>query len=226
MIDFKNTVVIMTSNVGARDIMQGKTLGFHGTDFKTSFDKMQEKIKDEINKVFNPEFLNRVDDVIVFHPLQKEHIAQIVSILLREVQRRLGEEVLRLTPAAIDLLVEKGYDQNYGARPLKRAIQKYVEDPLSEKILLGDFSRGDEIEVDVGAGRRPALLPRPHAALPRPELDPARRPLAAAPPASACIAGLAPSSRSVLLRRSAAAVRPGPDALPSSTALWSRATRA
>jgi len=151
-VDFKNTVVIMTSNVGARDIMQGKTLGFHGTDFKASFDKMQEKIKDEINKVFNPEFLNRVDDVIVFHPLQKEHIAQIVSILLREVQRRLGDEVLRLTPAALDLLVERGYDQNYGARPLKRAIQKYVEDPLSEKILLGDFSRGDEIEVDVAPG--------------------------------------------------------------------------
>jgi ATP-dependent Clp protease ATP-binding subunit ClpC len=85
----------------------------------------------------------------VFHPLQKEHIALIVSILLREVQRRLGEEVLRLTPAALDLLVERGYDQNYGARPLKRAIQKYVEDPLSEKILLGDFTRGDEIEVDV-----------------------------------------------------------------------------
>jgi ATP-dependent Clp protease ATP-binding subunit ClpC len=152
LIDFKNTVVIMTSNVGARDIMQGKTLGFHGTDFKASFEKMQEKIKDEINKVFNPEFLNRVDDVIVFHPLQKEHIAQIVSILLREVQRRLGDEVLRLTPAALDLLVERGYDQNYGARPLKRAIQKFVEDPLSEKILLGDFSRGDEIEVDVTPG--------------------------------------------------------------------------
>jgi len=152
LIDFKNTVVIMTSNVGARDIMQGKTLGFHGTDFKASFDKMQEKIKDEINKVFNPEFLNRVDDVIVFHPLQKEHIAKIVSILLREVQRRLGDEVLRLTPAALDLLVERGYDQNYGARPLKRAIQKFVEDPLSEKILLGDFSRGDEIEVDVTPG--------------------------------------------------------------------------
>jgi ATP-dependent Clp protease ATP-binding subunit ClpC len=79
----------------------------------------------------------------------KRPLPQIVSILLREVQRRLGDEVLRLTPAALDLLVEKGYDQNYGARPLKRAIQKFVEDPLSEKILLGDFSRGDEIEVDV-----------------------------------------------------------------------------
>jgi ATP-dependent Clp protease ATP-binding subunit ClpC len=149
LIDFKNTVVIMTSNVGARDIMQGKTLGFHGQDFKTSFDKMQEKIRDEIQKVFNPEFLNRIDDTIVFHPLDKEHIAQIVTILVRDVQKRIGEEIIRLTPAAIDFLVEHGYDQNYGARPLKRAIQKYIEDPLSEKILLAEFTRNDEIEVDV-----------------------------------------------------------------------------
>jgi ATP-dependent Clp protease ATP-binding subunit ClpC len=148
VIDFKNTVVIMTSNVGARDIMQGKSLGFHTADAKSSFEKMQERIKDEMQKVFNPEFLNRLDDVIVFHPLSKEHIAQIVTILLKEVQRRLGDEV-RLTPAAIDFLVQKGYDESYGARPLKRAIQKFVEDPLSEKILMGEFGRGDEIEVDV-----------------------------------------------------------------------------
>jgi ATP-dependent Clp protease ATP-binding subunit ClpC len=110
---------------------------------------MQEKIKDEVQKVFNPEFLNRVDDLIVFHPLAKEHIAQIVTILVREVQKRVGEENIKLTQAAIDFLVDHGYDQNYGARPLKRAIQKYIEDPLSEKILLGEFSRTDEIEVDV-----------------------------------------------------------------------------
>ncbi len=149
VIDFKNTVVIMTSNVGARDIMQGKTLGFHDQDVKHSFSKMQDKIKDEIQKVFNPEFLNRIDDTIVFHPLEKEHIAQIVNILVREVQKRIGEEIIRLTPAATDFLADHGYDQNYGARPLKRAIQKYIEDPLSEKILLGEFTRNDEIEVDV-----------------------------------------------------------------------------
>ena len=112
------------------------------------FEKMQDTVKEEMNKVFNPEFLNRLDDVIVFHPLDKEHIAQIVTILLREVQRRLGDEV-KLTPAAVEFLVEHGYDQNYGARPLKRSIQRYIEDPLSEKILMGDFGRGDEIEVDV-----------------------------------------------------------------------------
>jgi ATP-dependent Clp protease ATP-binding subunit ClpC len=109
---------------------------------------MADKVKDEIQKVFNPEFLNRLDDIIVFHPLSRENIAQIVGILLKEVQRRLGDEV-KLTPAATEFLVTHGYDQNYGARPLKRAIQKYIEDPLSEKILVGDFGRGDEIEVDV-----------------------------------------------------------------------------
>jgi len=152
VIDFKNTVVIMTSNVGARDIMQGRSLGFHGGETKKKFDKMQETIKDELAKVFNPEFLNRLDDVIVFHPLSREHIALIVTILLKEVQRRLGDEV-RLTQGALDFLVEKGYDENYGARPLKRAIQKFVEDPLSEKILMGEFGRGDEIEVDVAPDR-------------------------------------------------------------------------
>jgi ATP-dependent Clp protease ATP-binding subunit ClpC len=150
LIDFKNTVVIMTSNVGARDITQSKSLGFHTQDAAASFDTMATKVKEEMAKVFNPEFLNRLDDVIVFHPLSREHIAEIVGILLREVARRLGDEV-RLTPAALEFLAGQGYDQQYGARPLKRAIQKHIEDPLSEKILLGEIGRGDEIEVDVAA---------------------------------------------------------------------------
>jgi ATP-dependent Clp protease ATP-binding subunit ClpC len=155
MIDFKNTVVIMTSNVGARDMVKGKSLGFGQSDARNEFDKMSEKVKEEINKVFNPEFLNRLDDVIVFHPLNRQHIAAIVSILAKDVQKRLGEEELslRLTQAASDFLVDHGYDEHFGARPLKRAIQKYVEDPLSEKILVGDFARGDEIEVDVAADK-------------------------------------------------------------------------
>jgi ATP-dependent Clp protease ATP-binding subunit ClpC len=151
VIDFKNTVVIMTSNVGARDVAKGKTLGFGQPDARNEFEKMSEKVKEEINKVFNPEFLNRLDDVIVFHALNRGHIAQIVGILARDVQKRLGEEelTLRLTQGATDFLVDHGYDEHFGARPLKRAIQKYVEDPLSEKILVGDFAKGDEIEVDV-----------------------------------------------------------------------------
>jgi len=149
VIDFKNTVVIMTSNVGARDIMKGKSLGFHGGDARQSFQKMSETVKEEIAKVFNPEFLNRLDDVIVFHPLTRDHIAQIVLVLLKDVMQRVGDDV-RLTPAAIDFLVEHGFDESYGARPLRRAIQRYVEDPLSERILSHEFTSGDEIEIDVG----------------------------------------------------------------------------
>ncbi|MEP6621258.1 MAG: ATP-dependent Clp protease ATP-binding subunit [bacterium] len=150
-IDFKNTVVIMTSNVGARDITKGKGLGFTTGDATTSFERMQEKVKEELKVVFNPEFLNRLDDVIVFHPLSREHISQIVSILLRDVRKRMAEDdlTIRLTEAATELLVKNGYDESYGARPLKRSIQKFIEDPLSDKILLGEFTRGDEIEVDV-----------------------------------------------------------------------------
>jgi ATP-dependent Clp protease ATP-binding subunit ClpC len=151
VIDFKNTVVIMTSNVGARDITKGKALGFASPDQRASFERISEKVKEEMQHVFNPEFLNRLDDVIVFHPLSKEHIAQIVGILLKDVQKRLVEEelALRLTDAGSDFLVKHGYDEHFGARPLKRAIQRFIEDPLSEKILLGEFAKGDEIEVDL-----------------------------------------------------------------------------
>ncbi len=150
-IDFKNTVVIMTSNVGAKDITKGKGLGFIAGDTKSSIDRITEKVKEEMGHVFNPEFLNRLDDVLVFHPLTREHIKAIVTILLRDVQKRLSDEelTLKLTDAGSDFLVGHGYDESYGARPLKRAIQRYVEDPLSEKILLAEFQKGDEIEVDV-----------------------------------------------------------------------------
>ena len=115
---------------------------------------MRSKVEAEIERTFNPEFLNRVDDAIVFHPLTRENIADIVKILLRDVKQRLEEEELRLTltAAAVDFLVEKGYDPKFGARPLKRAIQRYLEDPLSEKILVSAFSTGDEILVDLDGG--------------------------------------------------------------------------
>src|SRR5436853_638484 len=151
VIDFKNTVVIMTSNVGARDITKNKTLGFTQGDSRMTFERMAEKVKEELKNVFNPEFLNRVDDVIVFHPLDRTQIAAIVQIMLKDVRKRLAEEelTLTLTDAGTDFLVKHGYDEAYGARPLRRAIQRFIEDPLSEKILVGDFTRGDEIEVDV-----------------------------------------------------------------------------
>jgi ATP-dependent Clp protease ATP-binding subunit ClpC len=155
VIDFKNTVVIMTSNLGARDIGKGKGLGFHSSTEETQFEIMEAKVNEEINRAFNPEFVNRLDDTIVFHALTREQIGQIVHNLLADVQRRLDEEklTLRLNDAAVDFLVENGYDEKYGARPIRRAIQRYLEDPLSEKILLSEFSPGDEIEVGVAEDR-------------------------------------------------------------------------
>jgi ATP-dependent Clp protease ATP-binding subunit ClpC len=151
VIDFKNTVLIMTSNLGARDISKGKMLGFHQRDSGTVYEAMQQKVREEIERAFNPEFLNRVDDIIVFHPLSREQIGSIVHIMLRSVHERLADEELklRLTDAAVAFLVEKGYDETFGARPLRRAIQRYLEDPLSEKILTSELTAGDEIEVDV-----------------------------------------------------------------------------
>jgi ATP-dependent Clp protease ATP-binding subunit ClpC len=152
VIDFKNTVIIMTSNLGARGITKGG-LGFHQGDETSAYDSMRGRVKDEIERAFNPEFLNRVDDVIVFHTLNREQISRIVHILLKEVYQRLAEEnlKLRLTDAALEFLVERGYDEKFGARPLRRAIQRYIEDPLSERILSREFPSGEEIEVDVTA---------------------------------------------------------------------------
>ncbi len=150
VIDFKNTVIIMTSNLGARDITKRGGLGFQAGDPQSSYEIMRDKVRQEIERAFNPEFLNRVDDIIVFHPLTREEIGEVVHILLRDVRTRLQEEELtiHLTQAAVDFLVGKGYDEKFGARPLKRAIQRYLEDPLSEKILVSEFAAGDEIEVD------------------------------------------------------------------------------
>ena len=151
VIDFKNTVLIMTSNLGARDISKGGGLGFQAADPQSSYEVMKDKVAQEIERAFNPEFLNRVDDTIVFHPLTREEIGKIVHILMEDVRKRLEEEEIsvHLSDAAIEFLVEEGYDEKFGARPLKRAIQRYLEDPLSEKILQAEFSAGDEIEVGV-----------------------------------------------------------------------------
>jgi len=149
-IDFKNAVVILTSNVGARDIASSGKLGFQTSeDDELDYDRIKERVKDEIDRTFAPEFLNRLDDIIVFHPLSRTQIAQIVRILFRQVEKRLGEENLsiHLTDDAVTFLVDHGYDSKFGARPLKRSIQRYVEDPLSEKILMAEFTPGDEIEV-------------------------------------------------------------------------------
>ncbi len=151
VIDFKNTVVIMTSNVGTRDLGSTTKLGFNAGESGFDYGRIKDRVIEEIERVFTPEFLNRVDETIVFHPLSKEQIGEIVHIQLGDVQSRLAEEglTLKLTDAAVRFLVERGYDEKFGARPLKRTIQRYVEDPLSERILMADFEPGDEIAVDV-----------------------------------------------------------------------------
>ena len=153
-IDFKNTVLIMTSNLGSRNISKGANLGFHGSDTRTSYEIMKGKVNDEIERAFNPEFLNRVDETIVFHSLSKQEIGEIVHILMGDIEERLQEEDLKisLTESAVNFLVDKGYDEKFGARPLKRAIQRHLENPLSEGILGGEFSAGDEILVDLDEG--------------------------------------------------------------------------
>ena len=158
-IDFRNTVVIMTSNVGAQDIHSGSGLGFHAADGRMDYDRIKEQVGEEVETTFQPEFLNRLDDIIVFHPLTEEQIGEIVHIMLRDVKDRLAEEDLsiRLTDEAVEFLVEEGYDQKFGARPLKRTIQRYIEDPLSEKILMAEFTGGEEILVDVAEDGSDAL---------------------------------------------------------------------
>ncbi len=160
VIDFKNTVLIMTSNLGAREISKGSGLGFQQSDASSSYEVMKNKVEAEIERAFNPEFLNRVDESIVFHPLSRENITEIVYILLEDVRGRLEEEELKLTltDAAVAFLADKGYDEKLGARPLKRAIQRYLEDPLSEKILVSAFTTGDEIAVDLDAGGKELSL--------------------------------------------------------------------
>ncbi len=153
VVDFRNTVLIMTSNLGAREISRGG-LGFRAADAASGYDKMRDTVTGEIERAFSPEFLNRVDDTIVFHALGRDEIGKIVHILLEDVRARLAREGtdLVLTDAAVNFLATRGYNEKFGARPLKRAIRRYLEDPLSEKILLAEFGENEEIVVDVEEG--------------------------------------------------------------------------
>ncbi|MEM6783517.1 MAG: AAA family ATPase, partial [Bacteroidota bacterium] len=151
-VDFRNTIIIMTSNIGARDIKNlGKGIGF-SSDTASDFDyaRMKSTVEDALKRVFNPEFLNRIDDVIVFHPLEKNHILEIIEIMQKDLFARIEELGIdiEVTAAAKAFLVEKGYDPQFGARPLRRAIQKYVEDPMAESILQNDLAEGAHITVD------------------------------------------------------------------------------
>jgi ATP-dependent Clp protease ATP-binding subunit ClpC len=155
-VDFRNTIIIMTSNVGAELIRKGGVLGFttHADEAKSrqeSYDKMKDKLLEELKKTFRPEFLNRLDGVVVFHSLSPDQLRQIVEIMLNGVQKELSEKNIKLnvTAAAKDFLAKKGYDEVFGARPLRRVIQEMVEDKLSDGILRGEFQPGDIIVVDV-----------------------------------------------------------------------------
>jgi ATP-dependent Clp protease ATP-binding subunit ClpC len=149
-VDFKNTVIIMTSNLGTRDLRK-KSVGFQVGDETVNYEKMKEKVTDELKKHFRPEFLNRLDEVIVFHELGMDEIKQIVDLLLNRVREQLATQQLDLvlTDDAKEFLGTRGYEPELGARPLRRAIQRYLEDPLSERVLLGDFPPNSTILVGV-----------------------------------------------------------------------------
>jgi ATP-dependent Clp protease ATP-binding subunit ClpC len=151
-VDFRNTIIIMTSNIGARDLKDfGSGIGF-STKAKSENqdDIMKGTIQNALRKVFSPEFLNRLDDVIIFNSLEREHLHQIIDLMLKKLFGRVGNlgYKIELTEKAKDFLAERGYDPQYGARPLNRAIQKYLEDPIAEEILKGELAEGDTLLVD------------------------------------------------------------------------------
>lgn len=156
VVDFKNTVIIMTSNAGAENIVAPKTLGFAtATDEKQNHENMKGKVMDEVKRIFKPEFINRIDEIIVFHMLNKEQIAKIVDIMINTVNKRTLEQMkisIELDDEAKKYIVEKGYDEKYGARPLRRTIQNEIEDNIAEKILEGKIKEGNKVKVSVKDG--------------------------------------------------------------------------
>jgi len=152
VVDFKNTIIIMTTNLGTRDISKSLNLGFtNASDTVTNYERMKGKVADELKNHFRPEFLNRIDDVIVFHQLSEEEIIQIVDLMVNNLDERLKSQDMgiELTRDAKALLAKRGYDPLLGARPLRRTIQREIEDVLSEKILFGDIKAGEITLVDV-----------------------------------------------------------------------------
>ncbi len=156
-VDFKNTCVIMTSNAGAQSIVQPKNLGFISrTDAKIEHDQMKERVLEDIRKIFKPEFLNRIDEIIVFHSLTREDMKKILGIQMDILSKRCAEQFdmkLKLTASAERELINASFDEKYGARPLKRTIQTVIEDPLSEKLLSGEIKRGDTVKIGYAKGK-------------------------------------------------------------------------
>ncbi|MET3197085.1 ATP-dependent protease ATP-binding subunit ClpC [Bacillus sp. OAE603] len=150
-VDFRNTLVIMTSNVGASALKTNKYVGFNINDGAKDYQDMKGKVMEELKKAFRPEFLNRIDETIVFHSLEKKHIKEIVHLMVNSLTKRLKEQEieLELSDAAIDKIADEGFDPEYGARPLRRAIQKQIEDRLSEELLKGAVEKGQKVVLDV-----------------------------------------------------------------------------
>ena len=150
-IDFKNTILIMTSNAGAENIISPKRLGFLSVDDeKENYKFMKERVMEEVKRLFKPEFVNRIDEMIVFHPLNKENLKEIVSIMLKAINKRTRQQMgidLHVSEEGRSFLIEKGFDEKYGARPLRRTLQSQVEDRLAEKILEGEVREGDQVEI-------------------------------------------------------------------------------
>ena len=168
-VDFKNTVIIMTTNLGTRDISKAVSLGFgQSNDASGNYDRMKVKVSEELKSHFRPEFLNRIDDIVVFHQLSQDEIVQVVDLMIAKLDERLKDKDMgiELTVAAKALLAERGYDPVLGARPLRRTIQRDVEDVLSEKILFGDVKPGEIIVVDVDADKTFTFKGEPKSTLP------------------------------------------------------------
>jgi len=153
-VDFSNTVIIMTSNIGAREIATTTPMGFGASGKGLSDREIKQRVTGELKRQFRPEFLNRVDEVVVFKSLEKDQLRSIVDLMVRELRDRLVDEgmSIELTDAARDLVAKEGTDQVYGARPLRRAIQTLIEDPLAEELLEGRWERGEVVSVDVRDG--------------------------------------------------------------------------
>jgi ATP-dependent Clp protease ATP-binding subunit ClpC len=161
-VSFRNTVIIMTSNAGAREISKDAALGFHTEDGMMHYEEIKSSALGELKRMFNPEFLNRVDEIVVFHSLTREHLRQILEVMIQEMQKQLTEQKigLEVTKEAREALIEQGYDEKYGARPLRRTLQKLVEDPLSVDILKGRFKAGATVVVDCKDGTTIAFRPK------------------------------------------------------------------
>jgi ATP-dependent Clp protease ATP-binding subunit ClpC len=163
-IDFRNTIIIMTSNVGAELIKRQTTMGFAAQRDESNYDVMRDKILEETKRVFKPEFLNRLDEIIVFHTLGKPDLMKIVDLEVNKVKRRLQlkEIEIALDDPAHEFVIEKGYDPTYGARPMRRAVERYLEDPLAEELLRGSVKAGDMVQVTVENEKLVFKVAEPH----------------------------------------------------------------